>query len=51
VFTYAASTEAVNGVRGIPLPTNFPVPAPAGPEGTFVGESGGDEHDHDALVE
>jgi Zn-dependent M28 family amino/carboxypeptidase len=51
VFTYAASTEPVNGVRGIPLPTNFPVPAPAGPQGTFVGESGGDEHDHDAATE
>jgi Zn-dependent M28 family amino/carboxypeptidase len=50
VFTYAASTEAVNGVRGTPLPTNFPVPAPAGPAGTFVGEGGGDEHDHEAAT-
>ncbi|WNB87440.1 M20/M25/M40 family metallo-hydrolase [Cellulomonas sp. ATA003] len=49
VFTYAASTEPVNGVRGTRLPGNFPVPAPAGPAGTFVGESGGDEHDHDAA--
>ena len=46
VFTYAASTEAVNGVRGVKIPGNFAVPAPAGPEGTFTGESGGDAHDH-----
>jgi Zn-dependent M28 family amino/carboxypeptidase len=51
VFTYAASTEAVNGVRGARLPNNFPVPAPAGPEGTFPGDSGGDEHDHDAAAQ
>ena len=32
VFTYAASTESVNGVVGAKIPGNFAVPAPAGPE-------------------
>ena len=47
VFTYAASTEPVNGVVGATIPGNFTVPAPAGPEYTFAGPLGGDEHDHD----
>ncbi len=47
VFTYAASTETVNGVRGRRIPGNFQVPAPAGPQGTFAGPIGGDDgHDH-----
>ncbi|WP_340295674.1 M28 family peptidase, partial [Aquipuribacter hungaricus] len=46
VFTYAASTEAVNGVVGRRVPGRFLVPAPAGPEYTFAGPLGGDEHDH-----
>ena len=46
VFTYAASTESVNGVVGAKIPGNFSVPAPAGPEYTFAGPLGGDEHDH-----
>ena len=51
VFTYAASTEGVNGVQGASIPGNFTVSAPAGPEHTFAGPLGGDdhgsEHDHD----
>lgn len=47
VFTYAASTESVNGVTGASIPGNFQVPAPAGPEHTFAGPLGGDDHGHD----
>ncbi len=47
VSTYAASTESVNGVKGAKIPGNFPVPAPAGPEYTFAGPLGGDDHGHD----
>jgi Zn-dependent M28 family amino/carboxypeptidase len=36
VFTYAYSTETVNGVPGKTVPGNFTIPAPAGPQGTFV---------------
>jgi Zn-dependent M28 family amino/carboxypeptidase len=36
VFTYAYSTETVNGVPGKSVPGNFTIPAPAGPQGTFV---------------
>jgi Zn-dependent M28 family amino/carboxypeptidase len=36
VLTYAYSTQAVNGVAGKTVPGNFPIPAPAGPEGTFI---------------
>jgi Zn-dependent M28 family amino/carboxypeptidase len=50
VSTYAASTESVNGVKGVKIPGNFPVPAPAGPEHTFAGPLGGDDHDHDHHV-
>jgi Zn-dependent M28 family amino/carboxypeptidase len=36
-LTFAFSTEAVNGVPGRAVPgTSFSLPAPAGPEGTFV---------------
>jgi Zn-dependent M28 family amino/carboxypeptidase len=41
VLTYAYSTEAVNGVPGEPVPGEFTIPEPAGPEGT-VGSGGGD---------
>ena len=34
VFTYAPSTETVNGVPGVKVPGRFDIPAPAGPEGT-----------------
>ena len=34
VLTYAYSTATVNGVPGQPVPGNFTIPAPAGPEGT-----------------
>jgi Zn-dependent M28 family amino/carboxypeptidase len=47
VSTYAASTESVNGVTGVKIPGNFAVPAPAGPEHTFAGPLGGDDHGHD----
>ena len=36
-LTFAFSTEAVNGVPGRAVPgTSFSLPAPAGPEGTFI---------------
>jgi len=35
-LTYAYSTESVNGVKGKTVPGAKPLPAPAGPEGTFV---------------
>ena len=50
VFTYAASTEDVNGVPGARIPGRFMIPAPAGPEGTFPGPSGGHDHDHEHTV-
>ncbi len=41
-LTYAYSTESVNGVPGKKVPgPAFTLPAPAGPEGTFVAEGGG----------
>ncbi len=36
VLTYAYSTQTVNGVVGKNVPGNFTIPAPAGPEGTFI---------------
>jgi Zn-dependent M28 family amino/carboxypeptidase len=37
MLTFAYSTEPVNGVPGRAVPgTNFTLPAPAGPEGTFI---------------
>ena len=36
VLTYAYSTQTVNGVVGKKVPGNFTIPAPAGPEGTFI---------------
>jgi Zn-dependent M28 family amino/carboxypeptidase len=36
ILTYAYSTESVNGVPGRRVPGNFAIPAPAGPQGTFV---------------
>ncbi|KUG51551.1 aminopeptidase [Serinicoccus chungangensis] len=50
VFTYAASTETVNGVAGAKIPGRFTVPEPAGPEHTFAGPLGGDDHGHDHDV-
>ena len=35
-LTFAYSTESVNGVPGKRVPGAKPLPAPAGPEGTFV---------------
>jgi Zn-dependent M28 family amino/carboxypeptidase len=35
-LTFAYSTESVNGVTGKKVPGSSPLPAPAGPEGTFV---------------
>lgn len=49
VFTYAHSTEAVNGVAGVKVPGHFTIPAPAGPEHTFAGPLGGG-HDTTALA-
>jgi Zn-dependent M28 family amino/carboxypeptidase len=41
-LTFAYSTESVNGVRGTRMPPGgaTPLPAPAGPEGTFCGDEG-----------
>jgi Zn-dependent M28 family amino/carboxypeptidase len=36
ILTYAYSTQSVNGVPGKRVPGTFQIPAPAGPEGTFV---------------
>jgi Zn-dependent M28 family amino/carboxypeptidase len=42
MLTFAYSTESVNGVPGTPVPGKPVVlPAPAGPEGTFVTTDGG----------
>jgi Zn-dependent M28 family amino/carboxypeptidase len=35
-LTFAYSTESVNGVAGKKVPGSSPLPAPAGPEGTFT---------------
>ncbi|HWL32248.1 MAG TPA: M28 family metallopeptidase [Gaiellaceae bacterium] len=35
-LAYAYSTQSVNGVPGKKVPGSSPLPAPAGPEGTFV---------------
>jgi Zn-dependent M28 family amino/carboxypeptidase len=40
VLTYGYSTESVNGVPGHKVPGGVRVPAPAGPEGTFVDSEG-----------
>ncbi|HEX6954784.1 MAG TPA: hypothetical protein VF156_07880, partial [Agromyces sp.] len=52
VLAYSYSTESVNGVAGANMPGGLNLPAPAGPEGTFVDESAGGLdpdliHDHD----
>lgn len=52
VLAYSYSTESVNGVAGANVPGGLNLPAPAGPEGTFVDESAGGLdpdliHDHD----
>lgn len=51
MLTFAYSTESVNGVPGKRVPGKAaPLPAPAGPEGTFVPAGGGGlapDHDHD----
>ena len=54
VFTYAASTESVNGVPGRNIPGNFTIPEPAGPQHTFAGPLGGGgvhDDDHDPITE
>jgi hypothetical protein len=40
-LTFAFSTESVNGVpgRSVPGSASLPLPAPAGPEGTFPDET------------
>ncbi|HET6394940.1 MAG TPA: aminopeptidase, partial [Blastococcus sp.] len=48
--TFAYSTESVNGVPGKKVPGKpFELPAPAGPEGTFV-EGDGGLHAHHATA-
>ena len=50
MLTFAYSTESVNGVPGEEVPGKpITLPAPAGPEGTFVEEGGGGLH-HDATA-
>ena len=47
-LTFAYSTESVNGVPGKRVPGKpFTLPAPAGPEGTFVEEDGGHGPHHE----
>lgn len=46
VLTYAFSTESVNGVPGEPVPGDFVIPPPAGPEGTVGSGGGGAEDAH-----
>jgi hypothetical protein len=48
MLRFAYSTEEVNGDRGRPVPGgNYPLPPPAGPEGTFAsGGGGGLTHGH-----
>ena len=36
ILTYSYSTRSVNGVPGMRIPGTYPLPAPAGSEGTFV---------------
>ena len=36
VLTYSYSTKSVNGVPGKTIPGTYPLPAPAGSEGTFL---------------
>jgi Zn-dependent M28 family amino/carboxypeptidase len=57
MLTFAYSTESVNGIPGKEVPgPAFTLPAPAGPEGTFVEAAGGGGlahdhvHDHDAVA-
>ncbi|QEO13341.1 M20/M25/M40 family metallo-hydrolase [Agromyces intestinalis] len=45
LFTYAYSTEKVNGVKGAKFTIGDLLPRPAGPQGT-VGGSGGLAHEH-----
>lgn len=46
-LTFAFSTEKVNGVKGKPVPGKpVRLPAPAGPQGTFVTDGGHAPHDH-----
>lgn len=48
VLAFSYTTESVNGVPGVPVPANFSLPAPAGPEMTVnVPQGGGLDHDHD----
>ena len=50
VLAFSYTTESVNGVVGEPVPANFSLPAPAGPEGTVNLPQGGGlapDHDHD----
>ncbi|WP_205730039.1 M28 family metallopeptidase [Blastococcus sp. TF02-8] len=41
MLTFANSTQSVNGVPGKKVPGSTPLPAPAGPQGTFAGSDGG----------
>jgi Zn-dependent M28 family amino/carboxypeptidase len=52
VLTYAYSTEAVNGEPGKSVPGKFAIPAPAGPQFTFVEDDGGAiaHHDFEAIA-
>jgi Zn-dependent M28 family amino/carboxypeptidase len=51
VLTYAFSTQAVNGVAGVPVPGKFDLAPIAGPEGTFVANpAGGDDVEHAQSV-
>ncbi len=50
VLAYSYSTQAVNGVKGKPVPGGLKLPAPAGPQGSWSSGGGGLAHDHDHAV-
>ena len=46
VLAYSYSTQAVNGVTGVPVPGGLKLPAPAGPQESWSSGGGGLAHDH-----
>ncbi len=46
VLAYSYSTQAVNGVTGVPVPGGLKLPAPAGPQEAWSSGGGGLAHDH-----
>jgi len=46
VLAYSYSTQAVNGVPGVPVPGGLDLPAPAGPQASWSAGGGGLDHEH-----